>query len=316
VRIENGYLVPANPRDKIDKAAYDVPSLLDCLSWTDVVLNYMNQLGWDVTSYDHEDANSQFEFDLMFTDCMTTSDRIILFKMMAKYAAANQGVIATFLAKPFANRTGTAFHFNISLADKKTGKNLFDAPEHPYNLSQLGHWFIGGLLKHGEALSAVLNPNVNSYKRLIKTGSITGSTWAPVYVTYGRNNRTNMVRVPSMGGRVEIRTTDGCVNPYLGSAVILAAGLEGIEQQIDPGTNYEINLYELSDEELRERGIRTLPRTLLEAVEAFERDELMKDVFGEELHKAFCELKYTEWWDYHRHISDWEIERYINTYDF
>lgn len=326
IRIENGHPVLANPQDKLAKAAYDIPSLLDAPMYPYIkeMVEYMEKLGWRPTVYGHEDANSQLEIDWEPADCMTTSDRATLFRMMAKHVAAKYGAIATFIPKPFANRTGTGWHFNTSLVDKETGKNMFDDPKHPYNLSQLGSWFTGGLLKHGEALSAILAPTVNSYKRLIKGGSITGYTWCPVYITYGRNNRTNMVRVSTMEGpwqkfgqRVEIRTVDGSVNPYLGSAATLAAGLEGIEKQIAPGTDYDdINLYDLSDEDLRKRNIRVLPRTLLEAVEAFEKDQLMKEVFGPRLHEIFCEVKYAEWWDYHRTISEWEIERYINTYHF
>lgn len=314
VKKENGRLVPANPRDVIPKAAYDVHLLLDYLPWVDDMVRYMNQLGWNVNSLDHEDANSQFEFDWRYADCLTSADRYTLFKMMAKATADKYGAIATFMAKPYSDRTGNGAHYNMSLADLHTGENLFDDRSHRYNLSQLGHWFMGGILRHAEALSAVWAPTVNSYKRLIKGGSRTGYTWAPIYCTFGRNNRTNMMRVPMSGGRVECRTADSSCNPYLAAAFALAAGLEGIEKQIDPGPNYEINLYELTDAQLQERGIRTLPRTLLEAVEAFERDELAKMVFGPRLHAAFSELKATEWWAYHNHVSDWEIDHYVTKF--
>jgi glutamine synthetase len=314
VRKENGRPVPANPRDRLAKAAYDVHSLLDYFPWVEEMVRYMNQLGWGVFSFDHEDSNSQFEFDWAYNDCLVTSDRFTLFRLMAKAVAQKYDAFATFMAKPYGDRTGNGAHFNMSLADVETGENLFNDAGHAYNLSQIGHWFMGGILKHAEALCAVWAPTVNSYKRLVKSGSRTGYTWAPVYRTFGRNNRTNMLRVPLMGGRVECRAADSSCNPYLASALALAAGLEGIEQKIDPGPNYEINLYDLSDQELRERGIRLLPRTLLEAAECFEGDALAKEVFGEDLHRAFCDIKYAEWWDYHNHVSDWEIEEYLTKF--
>lgn len=313
VRKENGRPVPANPRDNMPKAAYDVGLLLDYFPWVDEMTRYMSQLGWGVFSLDHEDANSQFEFDWAYDDCLRTADRFTLFKMMASAVAQRHGAIATFMPKPYGDRTGSGAHFNMSLADE-SGRNLFEDRSHAYNLSEMGHWFMGGLLKHAGALTAVWAPTVNSYKRLVKGGSRTGYTWAPIYRTFGRNNRTNMLRVPLMGGRVECRAADSSCNPYLAAAMALAAGLEGIEERLDPGPNYEINLYELSDKELEERGIGLLPRTLLEAVEAFERDSLAVRVLGEELHNSFCTIKYREWWDYHDHVSDWEIERYLTKF--
>ncbi|MHB1421170.1 MAG: type III glutamate--ammonia ligase, partial [Bacillota bacterium] len=247
VQFEGDQLVPANKKDHLAKAAYDVPTLLDYSSFFKEVFNNMEKLGWKLNDYDHEDANSQFEIDWEPNECLITSDRYSLFKMMLKAIAEKYDTIATFMAKPFGNRTGTGAHYNMSLIDKDTGANLFEDPEHEYNLSQLGHWFIGGILKHARAIAAVSAPTVNSYKRLIKGGSITGYTWAPIYCTFGRNNRTNMIRVPSMGGRIECRTADGMCNPYLATAMFLAAGLEGIEKKIDPGPNYEINLYALSE---------------------------------------------------------------------
>ncbi len=325
VRIKDGVVVPASEKDDLAKAAYDMPPTFDYIPLFNEIVGYLQQLGWNPVVYNHEDSNCQFELDWECAEAVTAADRFTFFKIMVQELLRKQdpGAIATFIAKPFANRTGTGAHFNMSLVDKETGKNLFDDPEHEFNLSQLGHWFIGGILKHAGAIAAVGAPTVNSYKRLIKGGCMTGYTWAPVYRTFGRNNRTNMVRVPSMEGpytekgpRVECRIPDGACNPYLTAAMFLAAGLEGIEKKIDPGTNYEINLYELSDQELNERGIRVLPRTLLEAVEEFERDELAQAVFGEKLHKAYCELKYKEWWEYHNTVSSWEIDRYIKVFRF
>jgi glutamine synthetase len=235
--------------------------------------------------------------------------------MMARTVADRYDAICTFMPKPYSNRTGTGAHYNMSLAALEgDGGNAFADDAAPDRLSPLGHHFIGGLLRHAPALTAILSPTVNSYKRLIKSGSMTGYTWAPVYISYGRNNRTNMLRVPLHGGRVECRTVDGSCNPYLATAFLLAAGLEGIEQRIDPGPGYQDNLYEFSDEQLGASGIAVLPRTLLEAVAAFETDPLSEKVFGKDLQKAFVDLKSSEWWDYYYEVTPWEIERYLTAF--
>lgn len=325
VREVNGKLVPAGSMDDLKKAAYDMPSSFEYAPLLSQITEYLQQLGWNPVVWNHEDTNCQFELDWECSEAVTACDRFTFFKIMVQELIKKfePGTFATFLAKPFADRTGNGAHFNMSLLDKNTGQNLFDDPNHDFNLSQIAHWFIGGILKHAGAIAAVAAPTVNSYKRLIKGGCMTGYTWAPVYRTFGRNNRTNMVRIPSMEGpyvdkgpRVECRIPDGGCNPYLTAAMFLSAGLEGIEKKTDPGNNYEINLYELSDQELNERGIKVLPRTLLEAVEEFEKDELAQTVFGGKFHKAYCELKYKEWWDYHNTVSTWEIDRYIKVFRF
>lgn len=307
----NGRVSPANPGDTLAKAAYDVRLLLEAYPFVGDMVAYLEGLDWGLFSLDHEDANSQFEFDWAYADAMTTADRVTFFKMMAKVVAERYGAICTFMPKPYSNRTGTGSHYNMSLATLDDGDNVFVDEAARDRLSQLGHYFIGGILQHAPALTAVLSPTVNSYKRLIKSGSMTGYTWAPVYITYGRNNRTNMMRIPLEGRRAECRTADGTCNPYLATAVLLAAGLDGIEQQIDPGAGFEDNLYEYSDRQLQESSISVLPRTLLEAVDAFKADPLMERVFGPDLHRSFIDLKSGEWWDYYYEVSPWEVERYL-----
>jgi glutamine synthetase len=313
VRREDGHVVPANPRDELDKAAYDIVDLLANLPFLDEMIGYMNGLGWDVHSFDHEDSNSQFEFDFSYTDVMSMADRQTLWRMMMKEVARRHGFDVTFMPKPYSNRTGTGAHFNMSLADIETAENRFADSDDPRQngVSKLAYHFIGGLLAHAPALTAVACPTVNSYKRLVKTGSMTGFTWAPIFRSYGGNNRTHMLRIPLTSPRVESRAVDATCNAYLAAAAYLQAGLEGIEQELDPGDPLRLNMYLLDDAELREVGVDTLPRTLLEAVEAFDADPLMEKVFGPELKRAYVDLKTEEWWEYHNEISPWEIDRYL-----
>jgi len=313
VRKEDGAVVPANPRDVLAKAAYDISDLLANMPFMDEVIGYMNQLGWDVHSFDHEDSNSQFEFDFSYTDVMSMADRQTLWRMMMKEVARRHGFELTLMPKPYANRTGTGAHFNMSLADIHSGANLFADPDDPREcgVSKLAYQFIAGVLAHAPALTAVAAPTVNSYKRLVKSGSMTGFTWAPIFRSYGGDSRTHMLRIPLTSPRVESRAVDATCNPYLAAAAYLQAGLDGIENELDPGEPRRENMYLLSDAELADRGIKTLPRTLLEAVEAFEADPLMERVFGPDLKTAYVDLKSHEWWDYHNQISPWEIERYL-----
>jgi glutamine synthetase len=316
VRRENGGIVPANPRDVLPKAAYDITDLLANMPFLDEVIGYMNQLGWDVHSFDHEDSNSQFEFDFSYTDAMSMADRQTLWRMMMKEIARRHGFELTLMPKPYANRTGTGAHFNMSLADMHSGRNLFADPNDSRGcgLSRLGYQFIAGVLSSAPALTAVAAPTVNSYKRLVKSGSMTGFTWAPIFRSYGANNRTHMLRIPLTSPRVESRAVDATCNPYLAAAAYLQAGLDGIEGELDPGEPGRENMYLLSDAELADRQVKTLPRTLLEAVEAFDADPLMERVFGADLKAAYVDLKSKEWWDYHNHISSWEIDRYLTSF--
>jgi glutamine synthetase len=306
-------VAPANPRDVLEKAAYDIVDLLDNMPFMDEVVTYMNGLGWDVHSFDHEDSNSQFEFDFSYTDVMTMADRQTLWRMMMKMVARKHGCDVTLMPKPYSNRTGTGAHFNMSMVDLSSGRNVFEQPDDPRGcgLSETGYQFIAGLLAHAAAITAVAAPTVNSYKRLIKSGSMTGFTWAPIFRSYGGNNRTHMLRVPLTSARVESRAVDGTANPYLGAAAYLQAGLEGIEQKLDPGDPIDLNMYRLSQSELDALSVSTLPRTLLEAVEAFAADPLMTEAFGAELRDAYVELKTAEWWDYHNDVSPWELEHYL-----
>jgi glutamine synthetase len=307
-----GDLVPFSERDTLDKPAYDVRGLLDNLPWLDELVQAMNGLGWGVYSFDHEDGPGQFETDFDYAEVLTMADRLTFFKLMAKEITHRHGLIATFMPKPFADRTGSGAHYNMSLADINSGENLFVHPEgKAAAVSRLAEHFIAGILRHAPAICAVIAPTVNSYKRLVAQGSMSGFTWAPVFVCYGNNNRTNMLRIPSPGGRVECRAADISCNPYLGGAMILAAGLEGIREQLDPGDPNLVNAYTLSSEQRAERGITMLPRTLGEAIEAFAADPLSRRVFGDALFDSFVAYKRDEWQSYHCTVSDWELKRYL-----
>jgi glutamine synthetase len=202
----------------------------------------------------------------------------------------------------------------MSLSDLETGRNLFEPDgddTYGAGVSPLAYHFTAGVLRHAKAIAAVIAPTVNSYKRLVRKGSMSGSTWAPVFVSYGDNNRTNMMRVPLGGGRVECRAADISCNPYLGAAFILAAGLEGIREGLDPGAPHGENLYDLTEAQIAQSGLQLLPRDLGEAIEEFKADSLARDVFGETLYNAFIDFKTAEWESYRDHVSSWESDRYL-----
>jgi glutamine synthetase len=309
----DGGFKPLSMRKPLDKAAYDAARLLDNLPWIGELVTMMNGLGWDVYSFDHEDGIGQFEIDFKYFDALTMSDNFVFFRWMAQEVARKHGGFATFMPKPYPNRAGSGAHFNMSLYDKESGKNLFYDEQDPMGckLGKIGYQFIAGILRHLPAICAVIAPTVNSYKRLIMRGSMSGFTWAPIFCCYGNNNRTNTLRIPLAGGRVELRAADSACNPYLGAAMVLTAGLQGIEEGLDPGKPHRENMYLKSPAELKELGISMLPRTLEEAIDAFAADSLSKTVFGEKMFDAWVDFKREEWLSYTNHVSDWEKERYL-----
>lgn len=315
---EDGRLHIPNTDDNLTKSCYDVKRFLDRFTWLDKVSSTIQDLGWDLYSLDHEDANSQFEFDFKYADALTMCDRYVFFRMMAKQYAAEEGLLATFMPKPFADKTGNGAHFNMSLFDLATGGNAFkcDPRDDPrgLGLTPMAYAFIAGILRHGPALCAAFAPTVNSYKRLVRRGAMSYYSWAPVFNSFGTNNRTNSIRVPMGGGRCESRNADSACNPYLAATLALAAGLEGVREQLDPGAPQEDNLYELSESELAARGICYLPRNLEEAVEAFAADPFVTRVLGKELRDEFIRYKSEEWREYHLTVSQWEIDRYARLF--
>ncbi len=314
----DGTLHTPDPDDRLIKPCYDVRGFVSNFAWLDKMASAINDLGWDLYSFDHEDANGQFEFDFNYADALTTCDRLTFFRFMAKHYAKEEGLIATMMPKPFADRTGNGAHFNMSLSHLATGVNAFacDPKDDPrgLGLTETGYHFIGGVLRHGRALCAAFAPTVNSYKRLVRRGAMATFSWAPVFNSYGYNNRTNSIRVPAGGGRCESRNADGSVNPYLAAALALAAGLEGVREKIDPGNPNDDNLYEISEAERTARGIEFLPQTLQEAVEAFAADPLVEAAIGRELKEEFIRYKTEEWQEYHLSISAWETARYSHLF--
>lgn len=309
-RNEQGKLVPADDSDTLDKPCYDYKGLArraDCLA---AITAALRQGGLDVYQIDHEDANGQFEVNFTYADALTTADRFIYLKMAVSEIARAHGMIASFMPKPFADRTGTGAHLHISLGNQEV-PNLFLDHTDPQGmgLSKLGYHFLGGLLAHAPALAAVCAPSVNSYKRLVVGGTLSGATWAPAYIAYGNNNRTACVRIPY--GRIEMRLADGSMNPYLATAAVLAAGMDGVRRQLDPGRPCNENLYDFTGAQLQERNIGLLPQTLGDAIAALERDSVVRGALGEALAAEFIRLKRMEWTDYCRHVSTWETDRYL-----
>ena len=309
----SGQYVPGDALDNLDKPCYDLRTLHRNLDLMTTLLRYMQELGWDPYANDHEDANCQFEINWTYSDALTTADRHTFFKWMVRTVAEQQGMLATFMPKPFSHLTGNGAHFHLSLGDVQSGRNMFLDDKDALGLSQLARWFVGGVLRHAAALSAIVAPIVNSYKRLIRNPSRSGATWAPVYITYGESNRTQMIRIPGPG-RMEARVVDGAANPYLSCAAMLAAGLDGIANQIDPGVPNYGNFYEASEEELRQRKIAFLPATLSEAIDAFEADPVIKSALGEEFSAYYAGVKREEWRQYHQHVSEWEREQFLKTF--
>lgn len=313
-KLEEGGFSPLSSRQHLAKPCYDLSRLLDNFAWADELVSAMNTLGWDVYSFDHEDGIGQFEIDFMYADALTMADRYTFFRFMAHEIARKHGGFASFMPKPFADRAGSGAHLNMSLADLDTGANLFADKDDPRGckLGGIGYKFIAGVLRHLPAICAVIAPTVNSYKRLVKQGSASGFTWAPVLCCYGDNNRTNALRIPLGGGRVELRAADSACNPYLAAAMVLAAGLEGIEADLDPGAPNTENMYMKSGADLAALGIHTLPGSLTEALDAFAADKLGQEVFGEAMFGAWLDYKRDEWASYAYHVSDWEYNRYLS----
>ena len=312
-RNERGEYAPWDALDTLGKPCYDLRALHRNLEVMTTLVKYIQELGWDPYANDHEDANCQFEINWRYSDALTTADRNVFFRWMVKTVAEQHELLATFMPKPFANLTGNGAHYHVSLWDAQNKANLFLDEKNENGLSKLAYAFMGGVLRHAKALVAVTCPIVNSYKRLIRGAPRSGATWAPVYITYGGNNRTQMIRIPAPG-RFENRIPDGAANPYLAMAALLAAGLDGIESKADPGKRNNENLYEVPEEELRRRGIDFLPATLSEALDCLEKDEVVKTALGEEYAAYYLRVKREEWRQYHLSVSAWETDHYLGLY--
>ncbi len=312
-RTEQGSFEPFDALDTLSKPCYDLRALNRNLDFTTTLLSYMQGFGWDPYANDHEDANCQFEINWTYSDCLTTADRHTFFRWMVRTLAEERGSIATFMPKPFSHLTGNGCHFHTSLWDAEGEVNLFLDESDENGLSELAYHFIGGLKHHARAIAAVTAPIVNSYKRLIRGAPLSGATWAPVYVTYGASNRTQMIRIPGPG-RMENRTVDGAANPYLAPTVMLAAGLDGIEHKMEAGSRNDRNLYEVPEAELKAEGIGFLPTNLSEALDELAQDEVIKEALGREYAEYYIQVKRNEWKSYHDSVSQWEVENYLGLY--
>lgn len=305
----DGRLCPVDDTDKQPKAAYDYKGLNRSRGFLERLSETLRAVGLDVYQIDHEDANGQFEINYRYADAVTSADHMTFVKMAANEIANDMGIICTFMPKPMSHATGNGMHMHLSIADS-SGRNLFqdDKDRNGLGLSELAYHFCGGLLQHASALAALLAPTVNSYKRLVVGRTLSGATWAPAYVCYGDNNRTSMVRVPY--GRLELRLGDS-MNPYLGAAAMIAAGLDGVARKLDPGSPRNANFYKYSLEDLRKEGIGLLPQSLSEALVALENDSLFAEQLGRGFIEEFIALKRMEWVEYHRHVSEWEVSQYL-----
>jgi glutamine synthetase len=298
-RKANGQLVPVDETDVLEKPCYDYKGLSRSREFLETLVESLQAVDFDVYQIDHEDANGQFEINYTYGNALESADRFTFVRMGAGEIANDLGMVCSFMPKPSSNRTGNGMHFHLSIADEN-GNNLFndDSDVNGMGLSKMAYHFTAGLLHHAKALCAFAAPTVNSYKRLVVGGSASGSTWAPAY----------MVRIPY--GRLEFRLPDSGCNPYLVHAAIIAAGLDGIERELDPGDPKNINLYALSEEERKEQGIDILPQNLNEALDALEADTVLTERLGKEIVGEFISVKRDEWMDYSRHVSDWELKRY------
>jgi glutamine synthetase len=307
-RNADGTLATADTADTASQPCYDARGVTRMYDHLTAISAAMNQLGWGNYANDHEDGNGQFEQNFQFAEALTTADRVITLRYLLSMIAAERGMVATFMPKPFGDRTGSGLHFHLSLTS--AGTPVFpsrsdDEDSKGLGLSDTAYAFIGGILDHACALQSVIAPTVNSYKRTGAVSTASGASWAPRTATYGGNDRTHYIRVPD-AQRVELRGGDGSANPYLAIAAALGAGLDGIKRSADPGTVGAVA-----------EGRSTLPPTLLHAVEELEGDPVISgalDAAGEGVARYFADLKRHEFFDYHGTVSPWEVDQYLTAF--
>ena len=298
----------SDERDTQEKPCYDQGALMRRYDVISEICDGMDTLGWGPYQNDHEDANGQFEMNFEYDDCLRTADKQAFFKFMVKSIAENHGLRATFMPKPFLELTGNGCHIHTSIWDRAGRKNLFLDPKGDLGNSKLAYNFLGGILHNAEEMCAFLNPTVNSYKRINAPVTLSGATWSPNTVTYGGNNRTHMVRIPDPG-RFELRLMDGAVNPYLGAAVVLAAGLDGIANKRDPGKRLDIDMYA---EGHKAKGAKKLPLNLLDALRLTDKSKVLRAAMGDEIIDSYIKLKMEEWNKYTRHLTQWERDHTLD----
>jgi len=271
----------------------------------DIILN-LEEMGFEIESSHHEIAPAQHEIDFKYGDALKTADNIMTFKLAVKSIAKQHGLHATFMPKPKSGWNGSGMHTHMSLS--KNGINIFEDSEDENGLSREAYYFIAGIMKHIRGMSLILNPVVNSYKRLIPGYD------APVYISWSRINRTPLIRIPAAKGhgtRIELRSPDPACNPYLALALCLAAGLDGISNQLVCPPPVNRNQYQMTEKEVESLGIERLPGNLHEAVREFQKDEFVQSVLGKHISEQYIELKLKEWRQYEAEVTDWEIQKYL-----
>jgi glutamine synthetase len=316
--------VPADDNDRLDKPSYDLKSLARQGEFLHAMQATMTTCGLDVLQLDHEDAHGQYEVNFGFDEALASADHLMLFKMAAQALAEQRGMLFSMMPKPFHNQPGSGMHFHVSLWSGWNPKRPDNAQalfvphrhdgsaDYEKSLSPLGRHFIAGVLAHAAALTALAAPTVNSYKRLRVSDTLSGTSWAPAYVTQGPNNRTAALR--TLHGRFEWRVPDSSANPYLATAALIVAGLDGIDRKLEPPADCTEDLFALPATQIRARGIASLPQSLGEALDALAADELIATALGETLLHEFLRLKHAELAAYDRHVSDWEMQRYAEAF--
>jgi len=302
-----GNVVVADQTDTLDKPCYDYKGLSRSRAFIEKFVASLQQVGFDVYQVDHEDSNGQFEINYTYSDALTSADRHVFVRMAGSEIAHELGLICSFMPKVDSHRTGNGMHVHVSMSDAKS-ENIFqdDTDSRGMGLSEVGYHFLGGILHHAKALCALGAPTVNSYKRLVIGDALSGATWAPAYISYGDNNRSALVRIPY--GRLELRLADGGCNPYLVTAGLIAAGLDGVDNKRNPGDPLNINHY---TSDLSATDVDILPQNLDRALDALEEDNLFSDTLGQGIVEEFIRIKRMEWTEYMRHVSDWEVDRYL-----
>lgn len=311
------FLLKRNDDGTVDKLPHDRAGYFDqTIDGDSPVRNAMSaalqEFGMDVEALHHEVADGQHEINFKYDQPITTADNTITFKYALKMVAKKMGLHATFMAKPFFGINGSGMHTNQSLF--QNGQNVFFDANSQYHLSTIATQFVAGQLEHIKSMAAITNPTVNSYKRLVVGYE------APVYISWGQTNRSALIRIPRVNlekpnsTRCELRCPDPTCNPYLAYAVMLAAGLDGIKRSLTAPAPIEESTYEMTSEEIVNRGIDTLPSDLYGALRALAKDDLIKSVLGEEMYQRYYNIKMKEWDDFRINVSDWEKERYLGMY--
>ena len=272
------------------------------------IVNVLTEMGFEVEASHHEVAPAQHEIDFKYGEALKTADRIMTYKLTVKTIAKRHGLYASFMPKPKYGMCGSGMHINMSLWDSH-GNNIFADASDENGLSKEAYSFIAGIMEHMSAMSAITNPIVNSYKRLVPGFE------APTYIAWSATNRSPLIRVPAARGtgtRIELRCPDCACNPYLAFAVCLAAGLDGIKRKLTPKESVQKDIFSMTDAEREEAGIKNLPKNLYEAVREMRKSPFMKEVLGEEVYKKYINAKEQEWMEYTSQVTDWEINRYLD----